>query len=218
MLAAVAACTVARRAGLTPLAASAPLQPPPPDERAMLPPSVADRWRQVVAEWPVLEDEWIDRVAERGWRLAPDVLVALLRRHQRDTGARARVEQLAGPIAAWLVDHQPDLAARPSGASGHAAGRRAELPVSPELAPMLDADERTVARTLAAGLAAGRYGPPHRAVLVNTVARVRPAALPRLVDALRAVDPASPSIGLALVLADLAATRHAMLVELERGR
>ena len=31
-----------------------------------------------MAEWPVLEDEWVLAVIERGMRLPPDVLVALL--------------------------------------------------------------------------------------------------------------------------------------------
>ena len=214
MLASVAACAVARRAGIRPLPPSPALQPPAPDDRPLLPAPAAARWRQIVTHWPVLEDEWLDAVAAGGWRLAPDVLVDLLRRHRGDASRRGRVEHLAGPIVDWLVEHLPELAATrpPAPADG---GARPELPVSPELAALLAADDRTVASTLAAGLAGGRFGPPHRAVLVNALARVRPGALPRLVDALQTVDPASPSIGLGLALADLAATRQAMLLDFE---
>src|SRR5262245_13302177 len=59
MLAAVAACTVARRAGVRPRPPTAPLAPPEADHRPVVPPAASRRWRQVVAAWPVLEDEWL---------------------------------------------------------------------------------------------------------------------------------------------------------------
>jgi hypothetical protein len=62
------------------------------------------------------------------------------------------------------------------------------------------------------GLIAGELGAPHRAVLVNFVARCRPDVLAPLAEALRGID--SPSVGLAHLLADLATTRHDMLAEL----
>ncbi len=61
---------------------------------------------------------------------------------------------------------------------------------------------------------AGRFGASHRAVLVNLLARCRPEVLDEAAAALGAVDPMSPSAGLALALADLARTRSRMLVEI----
>ena len=89
MLAAVAACAVARRAGVRPQPPAAPLAPPAADGRPAVRPAAARRWRQVVAAWPVLEDEWLATVDQRGWRLPPDVLVGLLRRHRTDGPRRA---------------------------------------------------------------------------------------------------------------------------------
>ncbi len=43
-----------------------------------------------MAEWPVLEDEWVLTVIERGMRLPPDVVVALLIRHRTDATRLAR--------------------------------------------------------------------------------------------------------------------------------
>ena len=43
-----------------------------------------------MAEWPVLEDEWVLTVIQRGVRVSPDVLVALLARHRTDATRLAR--------------------------------------------------------------------------------------------------------------------------------
>ena len=51
--------------------------------------------------------------------------------------------------------------------------------------------------------------PPHRAVLVNLIARCRPAVL---LDAAESLE--SAGVGLALALADEARLRHRMLSEL----
>jgi hypothetical protein len=211
MLAAVAACTVARRAGVRPRPPVARLAPPDTDDRPVVPAAAARRWRHVVTTWPVLEDEWLRTVADRGWRLPPDVLVGLLRRHRTDRARRALVAQLAGPAAAWIVDHLPELAA-PAGAAR--SGPEAGVPtVSPELAPYLTADTGAIVTAIAGGMAEGAFGPPHRAVLINFVARCRPDALAALAEALRTVD--SSGVGLAQLLAELAATRHEMLAELK---
>jgi hypothetical protein len=47
------------------------------------------------------------------------------------------------------------------------------------------------------------------------VARIQPASLPALVEAIGRIDPSQPTIGLAFALADLARLRHQMLTELE---
>jgi hypothetical protein len=68
---------------------------------------------------------------------------------------------------------------------------------------------------LAAGLSSAELGRAHKAVLVNLLARMQPASLPAVAQAIDRVDPTSPSIGLAFALADLAHLRHHMLTELE---
>jgi hypothetical protein len=214
MLAAVAACAVARRAGVRPRPRAAMLAPPEADNRRVVPPAASRRWRQVVVAWPVLEDEWLRTVVERGWRLPPDVLVGLLRRHRTDRQRRAQVMQLAGPAGAWLVDHLPELDAPTGTARPGPDETRAVLAVSPELAPLLAADPGALVAAIAGGLAEGTFGPPHRAVLVNFVARCRPDALAPLAEALRTVD--TTGSGLAQLLADLAETRHDMLAELRQ--
>ena len=94
-------------------------------------------------------------------------------------------------------------------------GEVPDLPIVPELVPLLSAPPTEVARTLVAGLSSARLGSAHRAVLVNLVARVEPASLPAIARGLDRVDPSSPSIGLAFALADLTRLRQHMLTELE---
>jgi hypothetical protein len=90
-----------------------------------------------------------------------------------------------------------------------------ELAITPDLAPLTGAPPDRVATVVAGGLASGAFGPGHRAVLVNLVARVQPSSLPALGTALDAVSPSSPAIGLAFALADLAHLRLHLLTELE---
>lgn len=215
MLAAVAACTVARRSGIRPQSPAEPLAPPAGDDRPVVPPAASRRWRHVVRAWPVLEDEWLHTVEQRGWRLPPDVLVGLLRRHRGDGPRRAVVLRMAGPLGPWVLDHLPELAA--VGGSRRAGSPTpalppAVLPVSPELLPLVHAEPAAVVTAIAGGLDSNVFGPPHRAVLINFVARCPPDALGPLAAALRAVE--SPAAGIAHLLADLAATRHAMITEL----
>jgi hypothetical protein len=218
MLAAVAACAAARRAGTRSRPPAAPLDPPEADGRPLVPSAASRRWGRVISTWPLLEDEWLEAVDRRGWRLPPDVLVGLLRRYRTDGRRRAQIMRMAGPLGAWLVDHFPEMRLPPrdrrTGARGGApGGPRPALTVSPELVPLLAAEPSAVVTAIAGGLAGGSFGTPHRAVLVNFVARCRPDVLESLAEALRAVD--GPATGLAHLLADLAATRHDMLVELE---
>jgi hypothetical protein len=90
-----------------------------------------------------------------------------------------------------------------------------DLPIVPELLPLLAATPAQVARTLSQGLEQSVFGTAHRAVLVNFLARVQPAALPAIAQALDRVNPSSPAIGLAFALADLTHLRHHLLTELE---
>lgn len=226
MLAAVAATVAARRAGFRPHPPATLLAAPAPDDRPLLPAAAARRWRDVVARWPVLEDEWLDAVRRRGFRLAPDTLVGLLHRHRTDAVRRRRVELLAGALGAWLVDQQPELAA-PAGrraapdadpAADPAADRDDWVPalaVAPELVAVLDEGSRAVVDTVVAGFTRGGFGLAYRGVLVNFVARVPRHVLTDLAAALHGIDESLAGAGIARTLADLATTRHDMLEELE---
>ncbi len=218
MLAQVAACAAVRRAGFVPGPALPPLSAPPADPRPVCGPAAAERWRHLVASWPVLEDEWTLTLIATGWRAAPELVPAMLRRHRRDPVRRARAVVAAGPVAEWLVEHLPDLAgAQPPGAvSPEALGELPELPIPPDLARLATMPGAESGRVLAAAIEAGALAAAHRAVLVNLVARVRPQSVADLAEVLGAVDPRSPGHGLAAVLADLATTRARMLDELTR--
>ena len=215
MLAAVSAGATARRSAFVADPPCDRLAPPEPDPRPLCPAAAASTWRYVVAEWPVLEDEWVLTVIERGLRLPPDVLVALLARHRTDATRLARAAIAAGPVARWVTEHVPELAPRTSArVDADAVLSVPPLAVPPELADLLGADAHTFASTLRPAFDAGRFGASHRAVLVNLFARCRPEVLDEAATALSAVDPMSPSAGLALALADLARTRSRMLVEI----
>lgn len=210
MLALVGAVTAARRAAFLPLPPAAPLQPAPADGRPVTPPAASATWREVVREWPVLEDEWVLAVIERGYRLAPDVVIEAMLRHRRDAVRRARVALAGGPASAWLVEHVPAL--EPGGRATVAAEAVANLPelaIPPELAELLPLDAHTFVNRLLPGFESREYGPAHKGVLVNLLARCRPEVLVDTADAL-----ASVSTGLAVALADLCRLRHRMLDEL----
>jgi hypothetical protein len=152
-------------------------------------------------------------VIERGFALPPDALVELLYRHRSDAVRRARVALAAGPVGRWVVEHVPSLAASsPRTVPVDAVTTLPDLPVPPELHDLLAADAHTFARRLGADFAAGHFGQPHRAVLVNLIARCRPAVL---LDAAESLE--STGVGLALALADAARLRHRMLTELGTG-
>lgn len=210
MLAGVAVVAAARRAAFVPLPAAPGLQPPEPDTRPVVPPPAAETWRTIVAEWPVLEDEWMLTVLREGWRLPPDVLVEALARHRRDAVRRARLGRAAGPLARWLVGHEPALAANDRRAvPAEAVTALPELPVPPELAELLGADAHSFVRGFVPQVDGAP--PSYKPVLVNTLARCRPAVLDDTADAL-----AHHQYGLALQLADLCRLRSRMLAELRR--
>lgn len=218
-----AALTVVRRGALRPGPALSPLMAPPTDPRPEAPHRSARHHARIVAEWPVLEDEWLLALIDGGWRLPRELVVPLLVRHRGDPARRHRVERAAGPLAAWLTDHLvhqvPGLA--PAGRSPRsavdrerveaAAGVVPELPITPDLAAVLSAPDRFGA-VVADGFEAGRLRAPHFGVAVNLVARVRPDVLPSWITALDHVHPHAPSASLAISLAELARLRHEMLV------
>jgi hypothetical protein len=210
LLTGVAAMAAVRRAAFVPHPPATPLQPPDQDDRPWCPAAAVSTWRLLVREWPVLEDEWVLTVVERGWRLPPDALVELLQRHRSDAVRRARVALAGGAAARWVVEHVPSLRATTrSTAPAEAVASVPHLPVPPELSELLTADAHTCSRRLGADLASGAYGRAHRAVLVNVLARCRPEVLLDAADAME-----STGVGLALALADLARLRHRMLAEL----
>lgn len=217
MLAAVAAVAAARRAAFVAGPPAVPVQLPEADDRPWCPPAAVATWRQVVAAWPLLEDEWLLTVARSGLRVPPDLLVELLQRHRNDAVRRARVVLAGGATAHLLIDHLASLAAparRTTAAT--ASAELPELPVSPGLANLLTADAHTFVRRLAQGFDAGEFGPPHRAVLVNLLARCRPEVLPDAASMLdRVARSSSPEHALAAGLGDLARLRHRALTELQ---
>jgi hypothetical protein len=187
------------------------LQPPASaDKRPIAPAATSTTWRTIVAEWPVLEDEWMLTVIGNGYRLAPDVLVAALMRHRTDPVRRARAALAGGPLSAWLIDNVAGLAATSARTvPADAVGSLPELAIPPELAHLLDVDAHTFVQRLLPRFGSGELGPPHRAVLTNLLARCRPAVLPDAADALEAT-----ATTLTLPLAELCRLRHAMLEEL----
>lgn len=210
MLAAVAATAATRRAAFVAGASAPGLQPPGTDARPPCTAAAVATWRTVVVEWSVLEDEWVLTVIEQGLRLPPDALAELLFRHRGDAVRRARVALAAGPVAEWLTDHVPRLAPSARGTvTAEAVATLPDLPVPPELAELLTADAHTFVQRLLPGFEGNTWGPAHRAVLVNLMARCRPAVL---LDAAGALE--GTHVGLALALADLARLRHRMLTEL----
>jgi len=218
MLAQVAACTAIRRAGVVPGMQVPPLVQPAADDRPACTPAAVARWHHITASWAVLEDEWMLTLIEQGWRLAPEVVPRVLQRQRQDPIRRARALVAAGPLAVWMAEHLPELEPTnmrpPTQIEMERIGTLPELPVPPELAPLLDASGAEIGGTIAVGLEERTLGEAHRAVLVNVMARCPPGALVDVADVLDAVDPSSPGRGLASVLADLATTRHRMRDEL----
>lgn len=238
LLTTVAAVVVARRSGACPLPSRPPLLAPPGDERPLLPAAAADRWRDLTVHWPILEAEWLRVAAAAGWRPTPDLLVALLRRHCHADALAAPVAKLVGPLAAWLVDHLPELArapvrpARPGRAARAAArpGDERVLPVPGDLQPLLDGPPEALAEALVTGLDNGTFRWAHRGVLLNLVATAPPGALAAMISALvdarataerdgRVRSPATGEMSAPLALweslIELAAVRRHMLDELE---
>jgi hypothetical protein len=213
----VAGCTVAKRAGMLPGAGATLIAPPADDLRPITPPAATATWHRVVDEWPVLEDEWVMAVIHAGWRLAPELVVPVLARSRTDATRHARALVAAGALGQWMVEWSPRLACTSKKpAVMEAIGELPELAIVPELQPVLLGSPVQAARTIAGGLSSGAFGVSHRAVLINVVARIQPASLPALAEAIGHIDPSQPTIGLAFALADLARLRHQMLTELER--
>jgi hypothetical protein len=216
MLAQVAACVAVRRAGVLPGPVVDRLAGPTPDDRSPSVPAAAERWYHITVSWPVLEDEWMLTLISNGWRMPLELVAPVLRRHRRDPVRRLRAEVACGPLAPWLVDQLPELAAPANQVAPppESIAELPELPIPPDLAALLMVSGKDLGGALRFEIESGKLGPAHRAVLVNLLARVRPDALLDLANALETVHQTSTGYGLAIVLADLARTRHQMLDEL----
>jgi hypothetical protein len=213
----VSGCAVARRAGVLPGPSAQLVGPPDEDPRPVTPPSGTATWRRIVADWPVLEDEWVLAVIQTGHRLAPELVVPMLARHRTDATRHARALVAAGTLGQWMMDWSPRLRCTAKRAAVmETIGELPELAIVPDLLAVLWASPKQAAHTIASGLSSGVFGISHRAVLVNLMARLNPASLPEVGDAIGRLDPSLPTIGLAFALADLARLRHQMLTELER--
>ena len=106
-----------------------------------------------------------------------------------------------GRWAQWMIEWSPRLAcAAKNRPVMEAIGELPELAIVPDLLPVLWASPKQAARTIAGGLSSGVFGVSHRAVLVNLVARIKPASLPALGEAIGRIDPSLPTIGLAFAL------------------
>lgn len=216
MLAQVAACAAVRRAAFLPGDPLPTLAAPPDDDRPPCPPAAVARWHHVTTSWPVLEDEWIVLVVQNGWRVAPELVPPLLLRHRSDGPRRSRVFVASGGVAAWLVEHLPDLGRAPRASAGvlETVLELPPLPIPAELLPFLDAPGAESGAAIAGGLATGALGHAHRNVLVNLIGRVLPEALADIARHLDRIDPSSPGHPTAHALADLALTRRRMIDEL----
>lgn len=210
MLATVAAVTAVRRAAFLPLPAAERLHGPTVDARPITPQAASATWRTVAADWPVLEDEWMLTVIATGRRLAPDVLVAALVRHRNDPVRRARVALAGGPTSAWVSEHLPELAAVDRRTvPAELVGSLPELAIPPDLAELVALDAHTFVRRLLPRFASSEFGPAHRAVLTNLLARCRREVLADAAEAL-----AREGTVLAVPLAELCRLRDRMLGEL----
>jgi hypothetical protein len=206
----VAALTVLGRASASPPRPPALLIPVDDDPRPMCSPAAAHLAHRIVAEWPMLEREWLESASLGGWRLSPDLVPVLLRRHRSNPQMRALVCELSGPLADWLTDHLPALAP----ATRRTTTARVPIALPPELAAAAIADVEAMLAVLTDGLRRQRYSMASRAVVVELVVRMPIDHLPQLAEGLDALDPHLPGRGLVHHLLDLVETRLAIAREL----
>jgi hypothetical protein len=207
----VAALNAARRGGLRASAPITPLPAPPDDLRPICPPPATARLAEILEQWPVLIDEWLQVAATAGWRLAPEVVPGLLVRFRGDPHRRSTVVALAGPVADWLVDL--DLAPVASGKPPAKAEPPFALPA--DLAGLWQLESAQLAAALIDGLGRAQLANRHRPVLVRLICDVPVAALEVVAEGLSRSATNASTMGLALTLADLAQTRASMIQELQ---
>lgn len=209
----IAMITAMRRAGVRPAPAAALLVPAPEDARPLCGTAAVDRLHDLLAEWPQLVDQWLELLERSGRRLPPDVAVDLLARWRNDPRRRAAVAEAAGPVTEWLVELFPDELA-PGRPSRPARSPSAPPPLPRDVASLAELDAGELAATLAGGLERGGFGVRHRAPLVQLLIDLPAERLAGLPEVLERAGTNPTTMGLALLLADLARTRLSMIEEL----
>jgi hypothetical protein len=212
----VAATAAVRRAAFVPRPPVARPVSPSADHRPVTPPSASHTWRRIVADWALLEDEWLVAVLVSGRRLAPELVPGLLARHRGDAVRHARVVLAGGSVATWLIEQSPALGCtKRAVVAPEVLMSVPELAITPDLAALRTAPAARAAASLADSLTTGALGAAHRQVLQHLLARLPRESLPEVVAALDGIDPGARSVGLAFALCDLARLRLLMLTELE---
>ena len=212
----MAVLSVMRSAGVRPNPAVPTLVPCPPDSRPECPLVAVARLEEVLAAWPHLIDEWLQRVGSGGWSLPPEVAVALLARFRADPARGAVVSGLAGPLAEWLASLFPaELAPRPGrGGTAQPVALAVDPPLADEFADLVALPPVQCAAVLATGLAGARFANRHRGVLVRVVSSLTLDQLDPVAEALGRAASHPDTMGLALTLADLARFRLDLIREL----
>lgn len=203
--------TVAGRLALQPARPARLLTPPPVDSRPQCSAAAARQWRSIIEEWPVLEDEWLATVWQRGERVPGDVLVDLLERHRVDLRRRQVVQLIGGPVVAWMSDHL-DMPTGPAPGIGVDPSALPDLPQHPQVVAMLNDDPGELAERIA-GMLGAEFTTTDCRLVEHVVARMSAASLPAVVSTLEGLQ-LDEHVG-AEIITDLARHRLAMLASFE---
>lgn len=206
----VAALGALRRGGLRPGPPVALLDVADDDPRPVCPPAATARLADLLDAWPQLVDEWLGALVSHGWRLAPEAAVPLLNRFRAHPPRRALALQAVGPLGDWLAELFPDLVG---------PRRTATVPAEPPPLPadvqrLARADADALAAALAEGLESGEFSKRHQPMFERVLCSVPIDHLPAIAARLNRAGTNPHTMGIALSLADLAGTRHAMIQEL----
>lgn len=207
----LAAGTVAQRAGLRPAPALDPCRVTDTDPRPVVDGAAAAAWHRIRLDWPVLDEEFVVRVLASGRRLPPDLVPSMLQRWRSAPLAHARVRAAAGPLADWLIELSPGLAARGRRAVDADLTTLPPLPLTDALAAAVEALEGTPRDVAPLVRAVCHATYAERIVVANAVRMLSAAALEALLGALapRRGEPLTP--GLAPAATDLAALRLGLM-------
>lgn len=215
----IAAITAMRRGGVQPSAPLPRLVPAPHDPRPECTAAAVERLHDLLVQWPQLVDEWLALLERSGRRLPPDAAVDLLGRWRNDPRRRVAVERAAGAVTTWLTELFPDqLGPGPASRSRAGDPRPADagpgVPLPADIAALLQLDTVALGAALAGGLERGELGVRHRPALVQLLVELPAERLADLPGTLERAGTNPTTMGLALMLADLARTRLAMIEEL----
>jgi hypothetical protein len=202
-----AAVTVAQRAGAGPIPAVADGVPAAPvDRRAPCPAACRARLAELLGgQHEVLLAEWFALAESHGVQLPWELLPRLLLRGRSRPELDRVVRHLAAGRDAWLATVVPGLGVRPRPAPA--------APPKPLRPPAPPVDSHAVVAGILAGLADGSATWAAAPQLVQLVAAIDADALDHLLTGLAAVACPPVCERVRIELADLAATRRAMLHE-----